>query len=671
MTYHSKASNRHKVHEWEYADAAARAAATGFTSDDLSKWAKQLDTGDFYELTATTPTWALVAGSTTSHSAVTLAADADTVLSLSTQQIGLDNQTANTVFAGPTGGGAADPTFRALVLADLPALPSGYPFDVITVDLTDTDADYATLADALAACSGGETVVLGPGTFTADNILLPDGVNIVGQGIDTTIITDSLNTTPQCFRIASPSYPLRLYNLSITIDVNNAGNDVCCINVTSGLADITIVDCSLSATNSNGATENAYTFRGVARLYLYGGYYDAFGDTLSCMSDGSAVIQWASGLPYTYYTTGLNISGSSEEGLYYDGFTNQIKAFVDNPIFAKKDSTTDISTALSMARNTTGTPTAGSTGVQMAAYVETSTTENTLIGAIAWWWDVVTHASRRAAAVIYGYYISTKIELAVFTAPDIAATAGGTRGKASVDLQSYKTSSTHIPSGAAANILGGELNIASGDVSSVVNGVSNVASGTRSFVANGSTNVAAGDGSAVLGGDNNTANVIYSSVLPGRYAKSTIRSQVSHAGTRFAADGDGQATISIHLLRSVTHSDANWYTLYPDGTGTYLLDIPVDTVWTFDCLIVGTTQGCTKSFGFSINGVIENDGGTTTMLATTPTTLYDTDDVSFDAQAVANNSFDLLEIQVKDADAAGDVVRWSATLKMAQVTFPA
>ena len=33
--------------------------------------------------------------------------------------LGLANETANTVFAGPTGGGAAPPTFRALVAADV------------------------------------------------------------------------------------------------------------------------------------------------------------------------------------------------------------------------------------------------------------------------------------------------------------------------------------------------------------------------------------------------------------------------------------------------------------------------------------------------------------------------------------------------------------------------
>jgi hypothetical protein len=57
------------------------------------------------------------------HAAVTLAADADTLLGLSAQQITLDTQTANKVFSGPPSGDAADPTFRALVAADIPPAP--------------------------------------------------------------------------------------------------------------------------------------------------------------------------------------------------------------------------------------------------------------------------------------------------------------------------------------------------------------------------------------------------------------------------------------------------------------------------------------------------------------------------------------------------------------------
>ena len=56
-----------------------------------------------------------------SHDEVTLAADADVVLALNDQELQLDTQGANEVFAGPVSGGDTDPDFRALVDADIPA----------------------------------------------------------------------------------------------------------------------------------------------------------------------------------------------------------------------------------------------------------------------------------------------------------------------------------------------------------------------------------------------------------------------------------------------------------------------------------------------------------------------------------------------------------------------
>lgn len=50
---------RHPIHNWEYTDAAARIAATGFIPADVTKWAKQLDDGTYWELTDDSPvTWA-------------------------------------------------------------------------------------------------------------------------------------------------------------------------------------------------------------------------------------------------------------------------------------------------------------------------------------------------------------------------------------------------------------------------------------------------------------------------------------------------------------------------------------------------------------------------------------------------------------------------------------
>ena len=56
-------AKRHPLHQWEYADATARLAATGFIPADVTNWAKQLDNGTFWELTDDSPiTWVQVAG---------------------------------------------------------------------------------------------------------------------------------------------------------------------------------------------------------------------------------------------------------------------------------------------------------------------------------------------------------------------------------------------------------------------------------------------------------------------------------------------------------------------------------------------------------------------------------------------------------------------------------
>lgn len=49
--------DRHGSHNWEYADAAARIAASGFVTNDLRKLALQLDDNSLWLLTSTAPTW--------------------------------------------------------------------------------------------------------------------------------------------------------------------------------------------------------------------------------------------------------------------------------------------------------------------------------------------------------------------------------------------------------------------------------------------------------------------------------------------------------------------------------------------------------------------------------------------------------------------------------------
>jgi len=99
------------------------------------------------------------------HTAVTLAADADELLSLTGQAIGFDTQTANQVLAGPTTGAAADPDFRALVAADIPDVSATY----VPKALFDAQSILAATADNTpAAVTVAEQRVVG--RLTGGNI---------------------------------------------------------------------------------------------------------------------------------------------------------------------------------------------------------------------------------------------------------------------------------------------------------------------------------------------------------------------------------------------------------------------------------------------------------------------------------------------------------------------
>jgi len=144
----------------------------------------------------------------TSHSLVTLDSDAGAILDLSGQQIGLDTQTANRVLAGPVTGAADEPSFRALVAADVgTGTPDATKFlrddmswqTVTTHDAVTLDADAGGILDLQGA--GGQQIGLdvqdankvlaGPTTGAADEptfraLTLANGdiddVDVTGDG---------------------------------------------------------------------------------------------------------------------------------------------------------------------------------------------------------------------------------------------------------------------------------------------------------------------------------------------------------------------------------------------------------------------------------------------------------------------------------------------------------
>lgn len=100
----------------------------------------------------------LLGGTGVTHVAITLDTNADSLLSLTGQQVGLDAQAANLVLAGPTSGSPAAPTFRALVLADLPQLTNGQLYIGVT--------GSAPVAATLTGTANQIIVTNGVGTIT-------------------------------------------------------------------------------------------------------------------------------------------------------------------------------------------------------------------------------------------------------------------------------------------------------------------------------------------------------------------------------------------------------------------------------------------------------------------------------------------------------------------------
>jgi hypothetical protein len=131
------------------------------------------------------------------HPAITLSNDAENnLLSLSTQALGLDNQTANRIFAGPTTGAVSAPSFRALVNADFPVTLSlsiaGLNLSGLTASLpVVTDASknlasvtYATFKSSLSLAQADISGLTTGSTVTHVGLLL------TGLTISNAVVTD-------------------------------------------------------------------------------------------------------------------------------------------------------------------------------------------------------------------------------------------------------------------------------------------------------------------------------------------------------------------------------------------------------------------------------------------------------------------------------------------------
>lgn len=125
---------------------------------------------------------------TASHAAVTLDVNANTLLSLSTQALGLDTQAANRVLSGPASGTAVVPTFRALVSDDIPSLDHGAKLTGLS------DDDHAQYLLATGARAGSSSQAQDFGALGIKANVLAESTTAAGVTVDSVLLKDGTGT---------------------------------------------------------------------------------------------------------------------------------------------------------------------------------------------------------------------------------------------------------------------------------------------------------------------------------------------------------------------------------------------------------------------------------------------------------------------------------------------
>lgn len=127
-------------------------------------------------------------------------------------------QTANTILSGPTSGGAALPTFRALVSADIPSLPYA------SSALTNTHIFVGNASNiATDVAASGDLTLANTGAFTIANNVVSNaklrqsaGLSVIGTtGSSTANVADITGTANQVLRVDSGATALAFGAINI------------------------------------------------------------------------------------------------------------------------------------------------------------------------------------------------------------------------------------------------------------------------------------------------------------------------------------------------------------------------------------------------------------------------------------------------------------------------
>jgi hypothetical protein len=249
------------------------------------------------------------------------------------------------------------------------------------------------------------------------------------------------------------------------------------------------------------------------------------------------------------------------------------------------------------------------------------------------------------------------------TASGAAATVGGGQDN-TASTNRWATVGggySNTASGEAATVGGGDTNAAEGWYATVGGGEDNAATYDHATVSGGKQNTTGGYYATVGGGWKNNADELYATVPGGRDAVASHYGEMAYASGDFGAAGDAQA--SLYVLRNET-SDATETELFLDGNDDRLTVASGRTL-TFDIMVAARSDGG-DSAGYRAEGVIDNDGGTMTLIASTLTELEGAE-ADWTVTVEADDTFDALVIKVTGA--ASTNIRWVATVRTAEVAW--
>lgn len=288
--------------------------------------------------------------------------------------------------------------------------------------------------------------------------------------------------------------------------------------------------------------------------------------------------------------------------------------------------------------------------------------------------------------------------------PNGASTGGNARGNYAVDLQTYRTSGTHVASGTTSVIAGGQVNISSGNSSTVGGGKGNDATGDYSTVAGGfnnsatatSSSVTGGTGcnatgfwSAVAGGGNNTASGVYSFIGAGYGNAAAGDGSAVIGGARGTSRGiNGIVTFSASyspiansvgvtqisfLALGVETTDATATVLTSDGdaaTTDNQIILPNNSAFAFKGQVVAGVTGAGDSKSWDIDGLIKRgaNAASTTLVGSNATSSHaDAGASTWSVALAADTTNGGLKVTVTGQ--AATTIRWVCKIETTETTY--